>query len=135
MLQRNSQGLGGIEKGKDTGTSALREQMCFNDPFVIMCRLLHKEFLLTIIKIRKLNVKQILPREQGINNSHKVRRQSISQKRGSRLSFVKKRMFTEGDPSLSPTMTPALGVACISADKEWRIYEKQHVGILPLNIP
>ena len=100
------------------------EQMCFNDLFVIMCRLLYKEFLLTIVKIRKLNVQQPLPRDQGINNSHKVRRQSISQKKGSRLSFVKKRMFTEGDPSLSPTMTPALGAACLSNDKEQRIYEK-----------
>ena len=111
------------------------EQMCFNDLFVIMCRLLYKEFLLKMIKIRKLNVQQPFSREQGINNNHKVRKQSISQKRGSRLSFVKKRMFTEGDASLSPTMTPALGAACVSADKERRIYEKHHVGILPLNIP
>ena len=40
----------------------------------------------------------------------KVRRQSISQERGSRLSsFVIKRMFTKGDPSLSHTMTPVPG--------------------------
>ena len=33
---------------------------------------------------------------QGINNGHKVRRQSISQERGSRLSsFVLKRKFTK----------------------------------------
>ena len=40
------------------------------------------------------------------NVSHKVRRQSISQERGARLSsFVIKRMFTKGDPSLTHTMT------------------------------
>ena len=44
--------------------------------------LLYKEFLLTMIKIRKPNVQQPLSREQGINNGHKVRRQSISQERG-----------------------------------------------------
>ena len=40
------------------------------------------------------------------DDGHKVRRQSISQERGSRLSsFVVKRMFTKGDSSLSHTMT------------------------------
>ena len=43
-------------------------------------------------------------------------------------------MFTEGDPSLSHTLTPALGAACCSTDKDQRIYEKQHVGIVLLNI-
>ena len=43
-------------------------------------------------------------------DGHKVRRQSISQERGSRLSsFVIKRMFTKGDSSLSHTMTPVPG--------------------------
>ena len=51
-----------------------------------ICRLLYKEFLPTIIKIRKLNVQQPLPREQGINDGHKVKRQSISQERGPRQS-------------------------------------------------
>ena len=38
------------------------------------------------------------------NVSHKVRTQSISQERGTRLSsFVLKRMFTKGDPSLPHT--------------------------------
>lgn len=40
-------------------------------------------------------------------------------------------MFTEGVSSLSHPMTSVLG----AADKEQRIYEKQHVGILLLNIP
>ena len=49
-------------------------------------------------------------REQGVNNCHKVRRPSISQERGSRLSsFVIKRMFTKGDSSLSHTMTSVPG--------------------------
>ena len=44
------------------------------------------------------------------NVSHKVRRQSISQERGTRLSsFVLKRMFTKGDPSLPHTMTSVPG--------------------------
>ena len=63
-----------------------------------------------MIKIRKPNVQQLSPREQGINDGHKVRRQSISQERGSRLSsFVIKRMFTKGDSSLSHIMTSAPG--------------------------
>ena len=44
------------------------------------------------------------------NVSHKVRTQSISQERGTRLSsFVLKRMFTKGDPSLPHTMTSVPG--------------------------
>ena len=44
------------------------------------------------------------------NVSHKVRRQSISQERGERLSsFVIKRMYTKGDPSLPHTMTSVPG--------------------------
>ena len=44
------------------------------------------------------------------NLSHKVRRQSISHEGGARLSnFVKKRMFTKGDPSLPHTMTSVPG--------------------------
>ena len=112
------------------------EQGGFNDLSVSIYRLLYKRFLLTMIKIRKSNVQQLLPREQGINIGHKVRRQSISQERGSRLSsFVIKRMFTEGDSSLSHIMTSVLGASCCSTDKEQMIYEKQHIGILLLNIP
>ena len=63
-----------------------------------------------MIKIRKPNVQQLSPREQGINDGHKVRRQSISQERGSRLSsFVIKRKFTKRDSSLSHTMTSVPG--------------------------
>ena len=63
-----------------------------------------------MIKIRKPNVQQLSPREQGINNGHKVRRQSMSQERGLRLSsFVIKRMFTNGDSSLSHTMISVPG--------------------------
>ena len=69
------------ERKKDTGTEALVEQRCFNDLSVSIYRLLYKKFLSTMIKIRKPNVQQPLPRERGINNGHKVRRQSISQER------------------------------------------------------
>ena len=103
------------ERKKDTGTRALMEQRCFNDLSVSIYRLLYKKFLLTMIKIRKPNEQQPLPREQGINNGHKVRRQSISQERGSRLrSFVLRKMFTERDSSLSHPMTSVLGAACHS---------------------
>ena len=90
------------------------EEGCFNDLSVSIYRLLYKEFLLIKIKIRKPNIQQPLSREQGINNGHKVRRQSISQERGLRLSsFVVRRMFTEGDSSLSHPMTSVLGAACL----------------------
>ena len=78
------------------------EQRCFSDLSVSIYRLLCKKFLLTVIKIRKPNVQQPLPRGQETNSGQKFRRQSISQERGSRLSsFVVRRMFTEGDSSLS----------------------------------
>ena len=98
------------------GTQALMAQKCFNDPSVSIYGLLYKKCLLTMIKIRKPDeVKRPLPREQGINNGHKVRRQPISQERGSRLSsFFLRRMFTEGDSSLSHPMTSVLGAACRS---------------------
>ena len=76
------------------------EQGCFTDLSVSIYRQLYKEFLSMIIKIRKPNVQQPngYSREQGIKNGHKVRRQSISQERGVRLSsFVIRGMFTEGD--------------------------------------
>ena len=95
------------------GTQALMEQRCVNDLSVSIYRLLYKTFLSTMIKIRKPNIQQPLPREQGIDNGHKVRRQS--QERGSRLSsFVVKRMFTKGDSSRSHIMTSVLGAACCS---------------------
>jgi hypothetical protein len=74
-----------------------------------------------MIKMRKPNIQQPLPREQGINNGHKVRRQSISQERGSRLSnSVIKRMFIKGDSSLSHTMTSVPGSSvlfCLKRNK------------------
>ena len=119
------------------GTQALMEQRCVNDLSVSIYRLLYKTFLSTMIKIRKPNVQQPLPREQGINNGHKVRRQPISQERAWRLSsFVVKRMFTKGDSSLSHIMTSVPGSSMLfHFDKEQRTYEKQLVGILLLNTP
>ena len=103
------------ERKTDMGTQALMEQRCFNDLSVSIYRLLYREFLSTRIKIRKPNAQQLLSMEQGINNGHKVRRQFISQERGSRLSsFVIRRMFTEGDSSLSHPMTSVLRVVCPS---------------------
>ena len=84
---------------KTRGPKPLVEQGGFNDLSVSIYRLLYKKFL--SIKIGKPNVQQPLPREQGINNGHKVRRQSISQERESWLSsFVVRRMFTEGNPQM-----------------------------------
>ena len=65
------------ERKKYTETQALMVQRCFNIS-VSIYRLLYKKFLLIMIKIRKPNLQQPLPREQGIDNGHKVRRQSIS---------------------------------------------------------
>ena len=66
------------KRKRDTGTQAVMEQRCINDLSVSIYRLLYKKFLSIMIKIRKPNVQQPLPREQWINNGHKVRRQSIS---------------------------------------------------------
>ena len=58
----------------------------------------------------------------------------MSQERGLRLSsFVVKRMFTKGDSSLSHTMTSVPGSSVLK--KKQRTCEKQHIGILLLNIP
>ena len=84
MKEREPEGRGEREReGKrqtDTGTQALMEQRCFNDLSVSIYRLLYKKFLSTMIKIRKPNVQQPLPRERGINNGHKVRKQSYLKK-------------------------------------------------------
>ena len=107
------------ERKTDMGTQALMEQRCFNDLSVSIYRLLYKKFLSTMIKIRKSNGQQPLPREQGINNGHQARRLSISQERGWRLSsFVVKRMFTKGDSSLSHTMTSVPGSSVLFCLKE-----------------
>ena len=55
------------------------------------------------------------------DDCHKVRRQNVSQERGSRLSsFVIKRMFTKGDSILSHTITPVPGSSvlfCLKRNK------------------
>ena len=60
---------------------------------------------------QKTNVQQLLPREQGVmlvtRSGHNP---YLSQERGTRLSsFVLKRMFTKGDPSLPHAMTSVPG--------------------------
>ena len=83
------------------------EQRCFNDFPMSIYRLWYKKLLSGMIEIRKPNIQQLLPREQGVML---VRRQPISQERGTRLSsFVLKRIFTKGDPSLPHTMTAVPG--------------------------
>ena len=85
---------------KTQGPKSLVEQECFNLS-VSIYRLLYKEFLSTMIKIRKPKVQQPLSRKQGISNGHKVRRQSICQERESwTSSFVVRRLFTEGNPQM-----------------------------------
>jgi len=118
------------------------EQRCFNELSVSICRLLYKEFLLTVIKIRKPKVQQPLPREQGIDNGHKVRRQSISQERIKTKQFCRKenvywrRFIHVPSYDLSPgSGVPFHSFLLPETDKEQRIYEKQHVWILLLNIP
>ena len=58
---------------------------------------------------------------EGTRGNVRVRRQSISQERGARLnSFVIKRMFTKGDPSLPHIMTLVPGSSvlfCLKRDK------------------
>ena len=70
------------------------------------------------------------------NPSHKVRRQSISQEGGARLSnFVKKRMFTEGDPSLPHTMTSVPGSSMLFAWRGTKDSWETARRILPPNTP
>ena len=125
------------ERRKYMGTQALMEQRCFNDLSVSIYRLLYKKLLSTMIKIRKPNIQQPLPREQGINNGHRLRRQSIPQERGSRLSsFVVRRFIHVSSYDLSPgSGVPFHPFLLPETDEEQRIYEKQHIGILLLNIP
>ena len=85
------------------------EQRCFNDFSMSIYRLWYKKLLSGMIDIRKSNTATVTKRTRS-NVSHKVRRQSISQERGTRLSgFVLKRMFTRGDPNLPHTMTSVPG--------------------------
>ena len=80
IIQRERKKEWKKDRQTDLGTQALMEQMCFNDLSMSIYRLLYKKFLSTMIQIRKPNVQQPLPREQGINNSHKVRKQSYLKK-------------------------------------------------------
>ena len=58
MLQRIARGR---ERERETpGPKPLVEQRCFNDLSVSIYRLLSKEFLSTVIKIRKPKVQQSL---------------------------------------------------------------------------
>ena len=123
----------GRERKTYMGTQVSSGARVFNDLFVSICRLLYKEFLSTMIKIRKLNIQQPLSRIQGISNGHKVRRQSISQERELWLSsFVIRRMFTEGNPRMRflPNLSPGSSVLLhwfplSGTDKEQRIFERQ----------
>ena len=119
MLQRISRREGEKEREREKerhGDPSSDGAKVPNDLSVSIYRLLlYKKFLSTMIKIRKPNVQQLLPREQGINNGHKVMRQLISQERRLRLSsFVVRRMFTEGDSRVSHPMTSVLGASCHS---------------------
>ena len=98
-------------------------------------RLWYKKLLSGMIEIRKTKRTATVTRGARGNVSHEVRRQSISQERGTRLSsFVLKRMFTKVDPSLTHTMTSVPGNSTLLEEGQ-RAHERQHPGILPSNIP
>ena len=85
------------------------EQRCFNDFSISIYKLWYKK-LLSEVRDQKTKRTATVTKGTRGNVSHKVRRQSISQERGRRLnSFVLKRMFTKGDPSLPHTMTSVPG--------------------------
>ena len=118
------------------------EQRCFNDLLVSIYRLLYKKFLSTMIKIRKPNVQQPLPRERGINNGPQCQETiHISRKRIETKQFGCKEnvYWRRFKPVSSYVLSPGSGVPfhlflATETDKEQGIYEKQHIGIL-LNIP
>ena len=51
---------------KRPGDLSLMKQWCFNDFSMSIYRLQYKKLLLGMIEIRKPNVQQLLPREQGV---------------------------------------------------------------------
>ena len=108
------------EREKDTGTQALMEQRCFND-FSVSIQAVVQEVSFINDKHQKTKRIVIVTKGTRDDDGQKVRRQSISQERGSRLSsFVIKRMFTKGDSSLSHTMTPVPGSSvlfCLKRNK------------------
>ena len=54
------------ERDKRPGDLSLMKQWCFNDFSMSIYRLQYKKLLLGMIEIRKPNVQQLLPREQGV---------------------------------------------------------------------
>ena len=91
------------------------EQRCFNN-FSVSISAGVQEVSFDYDKDQKTKCTVTITKGTRDDDGHKVRRQSISQERGSRLNnFVIKRMFTKGDSSLSHTMTPVPGAACCSA--------------------
>ena len=85
------------------------KQRCFNDFSMSIYRLQYKK-LLSGMRDKKTKRTATMTKGTRGNVSHKVRTQSISQERGTRLSsFVLKRMFTKGDPSLPHRVTSVPG--------------------------
>ena len=96
------------------------EQRCFNDFSMSIYRMWYKKLLLGMIEIRKPKRTATVTKGTRGNVSHKVRTQCISQERGRRLSsFVLKRMFTKGDPSLphTPSVPGSSVLFCLKRDK------------------
>ena len=130
---------------KTWGPKSLVEQGCFNDLSVGIYRLLYKDFLSTMIKIRKPNVQQLLSRKEGISNGRKVRRQSVSGKRVVTKQFChKENVYWRKSTHAFHPMTSGLGAACHSTRSRYQELRrnrgfmrdrKQHTGILLLNIP
>ena len=84
------------------------EQRCFNDFSVSIYSLYIYSFVND--KYQKIKRTVTVTKRTRDDDGHKVRRQSVSQERGLRLSsFIVKRMFPKGDSSLSYTMTPGPG--------------------------
>ena len=54
------------ERDKRPGDLSLMKQWCFNDFSMSIYRLQYKKLLSGMIEIRKPNVEQLLPREQGV---------------------------------------------------------------------
>ena len=81
----------------------------------------YKKLLSGMIEIRKPNIQQPLPREQGVMLVTRLGHNPYLKKGEPRLSgFVLKRMFAKGDPSLPHTMTSVPGSSmlfCLKRDR------------------
>lgn len=96
-------------------------------------------------KDQKPNVQQLLSREQGLNNGHKVRKQLISVKEGRTKQFFGcgKRMLLEGNPGMFhpdsqswSSMLPTHSCQELIRNGGLRESRKQHTENPPkLNIP